>query len=89
MGQLIGLAILFCVVVGVCSKLFGTKTQRLPENRSGNEEALRAAYRQGFTDGVKHSESQNRLHGLPSLPGGTDFPNSNTLNSQQKGNRDA
>lgn len=50
MGQLIGLAILFCTVAAVCGKLF----RRQPETLISPEQMqqLQAAYRQGFSDGL-------------------------------------
>lgn len=58
MGQLIGLAILFIVVAGVCSKLFGNKKPAAAMEYDAAQQQLQAAYRQGFADGVEHAQSQ-------------------------------
>lgn len=49
MGALIGLAVLFLVIISVCSKLAEKKTAH---NDPNIQQLLQTAYQQGFTDGL-------------------------------------
>lgn len=61
MGQLIGLAILFFVVVGVVKKLaLGDKSKNkiIYDKEEDIQEQLQESYREGFLDGMKQAQQQ-------------------------------